>query len=242
MEHSISDIVSWHWFKGNEVTGRLLQDVCLFRSAVLFDSGLRENFGGHGRNFGDTHYADFDSYHVVASQNNIILGTIRITPPEIANVTSSVLGFEDYKAFVASLNYDLKNTIEMNRLMVKADTRKLNLGKMLLYAAVGVIENIWDRERFLIICSAGNCASQASYLKRHSDFETVENMPDRFSELFNDSVSFLKYRQPPYLKGATEIKIFSELFAKQVSLPWSRLEMSFKSTQKNYSDVLDAEL
>lgn len=222
------DDITWHWFKGNEVSGRLLQDVCLFRSCVLFDSGLRENFGSHGKNFGDTQYSDFDSYHIVASRHDEILGTIRVTPPHNDTVTAGVLGSVDFKALVNRLGFKLSHVVEVNRLMVDERTRQHNLGRMLIFAAIGLIEKLWDRDEVLIIGSAGNCTKQAQFTLKHTDFEKIPEMDDRFSETFSDDITFLRYGYAPYAKGEVHIRFFQELFAKQRMLPWKQLKVSYQ--------------
>lgn len=226
MELSIDDL-SWNWFRGNEVHGSLLQDVCLFRSFVLYDSGFRKNFGAYGRNFGDVQFSDFDSYHIVARAGKQVLGTVRVTPPQVETVAASVLGPEDYQSLIAKLGTDLDHVIEINRLMIDGRVRKLNLGRTLMYASVALIENLWDRSKMTIIGSAGNCTKQAQFFLNYTDYEKIPGVSDHFASTFNDHVTFLRYKQPPYVRGAEWIESFKKILGPKAKADFHRLEMAY---------------
>lgn len=228
MDISFNDL-SWYWFKGNEVTGRLLQDVCLFRSCVLFESGFRKNFGSSGKNFGDIQYSDFESYHVIACLGDEILGTVRVTPPGVETVALSVLGLQDYKQLIQQMSTSLDRVIEINRLMIDNRVRKLNLGRTLMYASIGLIENVWKRNDMTVIGSAGNCTKQAQFFLNHTDYEKIPGVSDKFASTFNDDITFLKYRNPPYEKGSDKIDFFKGIFNVQLPFPGTRLKMSYET-------------
>lgn len=228
-----TDELSWYWFKGNEVSGRLLQDVCLFRSCVLFDSGFRSNFGNLGKNFGDIQYSDFESYHIVACYNQEILGTIRISPSSVETVTLNILGLTDYQVLIKQLGTSLDQIVETNRLTIDERVRKLNLGRTLIYASIALIENIWDRSQMTIIGSAGNNTKQTDFITKHTDYKKIPDFPGRYSSIFNDQITFLKYDNPPYTKGAAKIEFFKNLFKKQEAVPWPRLTTNYQITPLN---------
>lgn len=217
MDISRNDL-SWYWFKGNSVSGRLLQDVCLFRSHVLFDRGARKNFGIAGANFGDVQFSDFESYHVVACLGDEILGVIRVTPPRTEMVSSTVLGRDGFSQLLDTLETDRNHVVEINRLMVDARVRKLNLGRTLIYAAISLIHLLWDRSSMTVIGCAGHNLRQVDFCLKHTDFERISSVEDMFVPTFHDHVSFLKYRPAPYTKGVDWISFFAERF-RQVSAP-----------------------
>ena len=216
-----------YWFKGNEVQGSLLQDVCLFRSFVLFDSGFRKNFGNNGRNFGDIQYSDFESYHIIACHKDQLVGTVRVTPPYTETVAQSVLGQADYEDLLKLIGTDLNSVIEINRLMVDSRIRKLQLGRTLMYAAVALIENVWDRNQMTIIASAGNVTKQAEFFQKHTDYERISNVTDKFAAAFNDDITFLKYKNPPYTKGTEWIEYFKEKLDQKAKPTFDRLKMGY---------------
>jgi predicted GNAT family N-acyltransferase len=216
--------LSWFWFKGNSVQGSLLQDTCLFRSQVLFDSGTRKDFGISGRRYGDVQFADFESFHIVACLDKEILGTIRITPPFVETVAESVLGLEDYAKLLLHLQAEPSRVIEINRLMIDARVRKSALGRTLMHAAVALIENLWDRSQMVIIGSAGNCTKQAQFFVKYTDYEIIPGVANKFAETFNDQITFLKYKSPPYEKGSDWIEFFKEEFKVLKPPPFVRAE------------------
>lgn len=226
MELSLNDL-DWYWFKGNAIQGRLLQDVCLFRSHVLFDGGTRENFGSDGLNFGDIQYSDFESIHIVACLKDEILGVVRITPPRSETVAWSVLGKERYLQFLDSIDTDLNHVIEINRLMIDGRVRKLNLGRTLMYAAIALIHLLWDRPAMTIIGSAGNTTKQAAFFQNYTDYERVPEIPDVAAKMFKDDITLLKYRLPPYTKGVEWIDFFKEEFRKPSSPPFQTFRMGY---------------
>jgi len=209
--------LEWYWFKGNEVLGALLQSVCLFRSQVLFDRGFRQDFSEDGRLFGDVTYADFESYHVVAASAGRILGTVRVTPPHVENVARSVLGAAEYKALLEKIEVRRDRCLEINRLMIVAGFRKLGLGRTLIYAAVALIETVMNRKDFAILASAGNCTKQADFCLKYTDYERIAGVPNRFESAFNDEVTFLLYKNPPYEKGREDIERFRAIFAGEIA-------------------------
>ncbi|NUM59369.1 MAG: hypothetical protein HUU56_12095 [Bdellovibrionaceae bacterium] len=209
MEFSLSQL-RWHYFKGNEVNASLLQKICLFRSYVLFDSGFRQNFSQLGSDFGDIQYTDFESYHIIATAGEEILGTVRVTPPSGKTVALSVLGYDDYNSLIKLLNTTPEKILEINRLMIDSRVRKLNLGRTLMYASMALIENVWNRSEMTIIGSAGNCTKQAKFFLDYTDYEKIPGVSDRFASNFNDHITFLKYANPPYKKGAQQIEEFKK--------------------------------
>jgi predicted GNAT family N-acyltransferase len=219
--------LNWYWFKGNEVQSSLLQDVCLFRSYVLFDSGFRKNFGQAGKNFGDIQYSDFESYHIIACYKDQLVGTVRVTPPFTETVAHSVLGTDDYKQLIQHVGAELSSVIEINRLMVDSRVRKLQLGRTLMYAAIGLIENIWDRSQMTIIGSAGNVTKQAEFFQKHTDYEKIPDVPKKFALAFNDEITFLKYKNPPYVKGAEWIEFFKGKLSENARPKFDRLKMGY---------------
>ncbi|MBL7545564.1 MAG: hypothetical protein JNL11_17225 [Bdellovibrionaceae bacterium] len=154
------DDLNWYWFKGNEMPSRLLQDLCLYRSHVICDFGTRKNFGHLGKNFGDMQYADFESYHIVLCRKDEILGSVRVTPGFVETVAAATLGEADYMKLIARLGTSLNKVLEINRLLIDYRVRRLNLGRILMYAAIGLIENVYDRKEMTIIGSAGNCTKR----------------------------------------------------------------------------------
>ncbi len=227
-QHEISGRdLSWYWFKGNEVPSRLLQNVCLFRSFVLYDSGFRKNFGHSGANYGDVQYSDFESYHIMACYQDQLIGTVRITPPFTETVASSVLGPTEYKELIQHLGTKLSQVIEINRLMVDARVRKLQLGRTLMYAAVALIENQWDRSQMTIIGSAGNVTKQAEFFQKHTDYERIEGIQEKFASAFHDQITFLKYRNPPYAKGQEWIEFFKEKLNETAKPHFDHLQMGY---------------
>lgn len=228
MEISLNRL-SWYWFKGNSVSGRLLQDVCLFRSHVLFDGGTRENFGSDGLNFGDIQYSDFESYHIVACLADEILGVVRITPPRSETVAWSVLGKERYLTLLEGLETDLNHVIEINRLMIDRRVRKLNLGRTLMYAAVALIHQLWDRSAMTIIGSAGNNTKQSAFFLNYTDYERVAGVSDIFATTFKDDITFLKYRLPPYSKGVEWIDFFRQELRKPSLPPFASFRMGYET-------------
>lgn len=227
MEISLNDL-DWYWFKGNAVSGRLLQDVCLFRSHVLFDGGTRENFGNEGANYGDIQYTDFESFHIVACVKDEILGVVRITPPRSETVAWSVLGKERYLQLLEGLETDLNHVIEINRLMIDRRVRKLNLGRTLMYAAIALIHRQWDRTAMTIIGSAGNLTKQAAFFMNYTDYERVPGVSDIFASTFKDDITFLRYRMPPYTKGADWIEFFKKEFRRPSSPPFVSFRMGYE--------------
>jgi len=199
MELTLNDL-NWYCFKGKEVKASLLQKICLFRSFVLFDSGFRKNFSQVGQDFGDIQYTDFESYHIVASHQDEILGTVRVTPPSGKTVALSVLGNEEYKSLINLLETTPDKVLEINRLMIDS----------LMYAAIAFIENNWNRADLTIIGSAGNCTKQAKFFLDHTDYKKIPHVSDKFASTFNDDITFLKYANPPYSKGTDEIDFFKK--------------------------------
>lgn len=202
--------LDWHYFKGNSIKASLLQKVCLFRSFALYDSGFRKNFDTEGAYYGDVQYTDFESYHIVASVNNQILGTVRITPSNARTVAETVLGKEKYLQMIAKLNTESHFVLEINRLMIDSRFRKLNLGRTLMYAAISLIEKKWNRQEMTIIGSAGNCTKQTQFFLNYTDYKKIENADDVYAEAFNDKITFLKYALPPYTKGTEFIDYFGK--------------------------------
>lgn len=202
------DSLNWHFFKGNSVHASLIQKVCLFRSFILFDSGFRKSFDTEGANYGDIQYSDFESFHIIASLNNQILGTIRITPSKARTVTESILGKEKYLSLLSDLKVNPNDLLEINRLMVDSRFRKLNLGRSLIFSAIALIENLWVRDKMTIIGSAGNCSKQTQFCLNHTDFHKIEFLDNFFSAVFSDEVTVLKYALPPYSKGTEQIEYF----------------------------------
>ncbi len=237
MEIQFNDL-EWFWFKGNQINSKILQDVCLFRSCVLFDSGFRKNFGVSGKNFGDIQYADFESYHVVASLNQEIMGTVRVVPPHVENLTYGILGSNEYKNYVQHLHTTPDKIIEINRLMIDDRVRKLNLGRTLMFASVALVENIWKREEMTIIGIGGHKTRQVDFFTNYTDTERVEGYPDKFYPAYNDNVSFLRYKQRPYDKGHEKVEFFKKIFSEQKDLPFETYKMNYKI----HSFIEDAEV
>ena len=208
----IFEDIYWNWFKGNEISAKQLQSIGIFRSQVLFNLGLRKSFGPFEMDFGDLRYVDFESYHIVAYYKSKLIGSIRVTPPMLETVTFGAMGMKLYLETLEMLGGDLNNVIEINRLMVDPDYRDLSLGRTLIYAAVALIENIWDRSKMLILGSAGHCMGQTEFVLKHTDFQKIPNREECFSQLFNDKLTFLYYKQAPYLKGVELISFFQNLF------------------------------
>lgn len=221
------DDLQWYWFKGNEMPSRLLQDLCLYRSHVICDFGTRKNFGYLGKNFGDIRYADFESYHIILCRKDEVLGSVRVTPGIVETVAASVLGETDYMNLINHLEVSLDKVIEINRLLIDYRVRRLNLGRILMYAAIGLIENVWDRKEMTIIGSAGNCTKQTQFFLNYTDYEKIPNVADKYTKDFDDTITFLKYRQAPYDKGADKIEFFKELFKNPTPFPWSRLRTGY---------------
>ncbi len=221
----ISDL-QWYCFKGNEVPGSLLQSVCLFRSKVLFDSGFRKDFDEQGRLFGDVAYADFESHHVVATVGDRLIGTVRVTPPSGENVARSVLGPLLYGNMISKIDGRWDRILEINRLMIDPEFRELKLGRTLMYAAMALIETYFERSEYEIIGSAGNCTRQADFFLKHTDYERIAEMPDHPAPAFNDTISFLRYKQAPYIKGADEIQKFQQVFASRAPVPFRKFAVS----------------
>lgn len=207
--------LEWTWFKGNEVSARLLQSVGMFRSYVLYDLGQRKNFGPLEHDFGDIRYVDFESYHIVASYEGMLVGAIRVVPPMIETVTLSILGMEDYKTVIEKMGGSLTKVIETSRIVVDHRFRQLSLGRTLVYAAIALIELLWNREEMFIICSGGNCAGQAEFLQGKTDYCRIPGELNRFSATYNDEITLLVYKQRPYTKGVEWIESFKEKFSHQ---------------------------
>jgi predicted GNAT family N-acyltransferase len=226
VDFSIAEL-NWYWFKGNAVTARLLQDTCLFRSHVLFDSGTRKDFGKYGKRFGDVQYADFESYHIVACRQSEILGTIRVTPPLVETVGASVLGPEDYAKLLDHVGARAEQVIEINRLMIDRRIRKSELGRTLMYAAVALIENLWDRQKMVILGSAGNNTKQTQFFVNYTDYELIPGVANKFADTFNDQITFIKYKNPPYVKGADWIEVFKREFRLIGTPPFVRFDLGY---------------
>ena len=96
--------------------------------------------------------------------------------------------------------------------------RDLSLGRTLIYAAIALIENIWNRSKMLILGSAGNCIGQTEFVLKHTDFQKIPNREGSFSELFNDQLTYLYYKQAPYFKGVELILFFQKIFKQKNSL------------------------
>ncbi len=227
--------LDWYWFKGNDVKASILQGVCRFRSYVLYGSGFRKNFGTTGKNFGDTYYTDFESYHIVAAINNVIIGTVRITPPNSETVGLSILGDEKYSAFLKKIDLSFENIVEINRLMVDDRFRSLKLGQTLMHAAVALTEKIWNLDHIEILGTAGNCTKQVDFFVKHTDYRKIEGLENFIAPEFNDEVTLLKYGKRPYNKGAKQIDEFVQLF----NLNDCRPTLNFKS---NYDHSLFNEM
>ena len=215
----------WHWFKGNSVRGSLLQSVSRFRSRVLYDSGFRKDFGPNGKSFGDISFADFESYHIIASKKGEIYGTVRITPPHAEKVAEQVLGPEDYLRLVKHIGASPEKVCEINRLMIDQSLRKCALGKTLMYASIGLFEAQLDRSKYTIIGSAGNCTKQAQFFTKYTDYMRISDISDRAAPVFNDSISFLIYKNPPYINGKEEIEYFKQLFKGKCTPQFSSFEL-----------------
>jgi predicted GNAT family N-acyltransferase len=198
----------------------------LFRSKVLFDSGFRKDFDEQGRLFGDVAYADFESHHVVATIGDRLIGTVRVTPPSGENVARSVLGPLLYGNLITKIDGRWDRILEINRLMIDPEFRELKLGRTLMYAAMALIETYFERSEYEIIGSAGNCTKQADFFLKHTDYERIAEMPDHPAPAFNDTISFLRYKQAPYIKGADEIQSFRDLFASRSSVPFKKFAIS----------------
>lgn len=218
--------LDWRWFRGRDVQGSLLQSLCLFRSQVLYDRGLRESFGQFGATFGDIQYADFDSYHIVATRGPLILGAVRITPPQAQTITLSILGPEKYADLIRKVNATPESVVEINRLVVDRSSRDLVLGKTLMCAAVALTEMVWHGG-MTIIGTSGNNAKQINLFLRHLDCERIQGVDDVFCEKYNDTVSFVRYKEPPYVKGAQAIDYFKQRL--QYNSP-----PDFEAFQSNY--------
>lgn len=235
MEISLNNL-AWYFFKGNDIPASLLQQVCLFRSNVLFDSGFRKNFDESGEDYGDIQYADFESFHIIACFKNEIIGTVRITPSRAKTVAQSVLGYQDYMKLIELLNTTSDKVLEINRLMIDVRFRKANLGKTLMYAAIALIESHWKRSELTIIGSAGNCTKQAKFFLDHTDYQKIPSVSDKFASTFNDHITFLKYSEPPYTKGVEEIAFFKNHLKRIKSWP---LDIQ---TQKTIAQIIPFEL
>lgn len=219
--------LNWSYFRGYEGTASLLQSICLFRSHVLYDSGFRKNFGSGGASYGDVQYSDFESYHIVASKGDEVVGTIRITPPGAETIALSVLGSARYQELLGRIDAKPSNTLEINRLMIDERFRKQKLGQTLMYAAVGLIENLWDRNQIHIIGSAGNCTKQVDFFLKYTDYQRISDVSNEFAEKFNDEVSFMSYAKPPYVKGAEWVKYFTNYFKEQRQPAWNRFKSNY---------------
>lgn len=207
-----SSEIQWAWFQGSQVSSQLLKNLGVFRSHVLYDLGFRKSFGPLEPDFGDLKYVDFESYHILAIYNGFIIGSVRVTPPQQETVALSVLGKEKYLSMLQKIDARLDNVIEINRLMVDLRFRELALGRTLMYAAVALIENLWNRENVVVIGSAGNCTKQTEFFLKHTDYVRIPDQKDQEAPLFNDAISFLIYQRPPYQKGVEWISFFkSEL-------------------------------
>lgn len=202
--------LDWFYFKGNSISANLLQKVCLFRSFALFDSGFRKNFDTEGAHFGDIQYTDFESHHIIASFQNQILGTVRVTPSCARTVAETVLGKPHYLQLLEKINAQPEKVLEINRLMIDSRFRRLNLGRTLMYAAVALIEKKWNRSEMTIIGSAGNCTKQAQFFLNYTDYKKIENVDEVYADAFSDKITFLKYEQPPYTKGTEFIEHFGQ--------------------------------
>lgn len=218
MELSLEKM-EWIWFKGNQVPAQILQTVCEFRSRVLFDSGFRQNFARFGGSFGDIQYSDFESLHIIAHQNSELLGTVRITLPRQEIVALSVLGIEKYFELLTHIKTDFNHCIEINRLMIDERCRKLALGRTLMYAAIALVENYFQRDQITIIGSAGNCTKQKDFFLKYTDYELIDGVSNYFAKAFNDEVSLLKYKNPPYSNGVEWIHFFDHEFKNLKSIP-----------------------
>ncbi|MCB0369130.1 MAG: GNAT family N-acetyltransferase [Bdellovibrionales bacterium] len=207
MDKSINSL-DWYYFKGSDVRAFLLQQLCLFRSFVLYDSGFRQNFSLEGDKYGDIEFIDFDSYHIIACKDDEIIGTIRVTPPKLKGVTYSILGRNEFQEMLANMGTTHERIIEINRLSVDARYRKLNLGRSLIFSSIALIEKIWNRNEVSIIGSAGNCLGQTQFCLKYTDFKRIPNLEDRYTETFKDKVTFLTYSLPPYEKGQEQIDFF----------------------------------
>ncbi len=226
MEFTFDDL-TWYWFRGNDVNARLLQDVCLFRSHVLYDGGTRKNFGHDGVHFGDVHYTDFDSYHIVACRGREIVGVIRVTPAKCETVTESVLGRMRFAEYLQHLETDRQHTLEINRLMIDPRYRKSNLGRTLMYAAVALIHRQWDRSIMTVIGAAGNITRQVDFFLKYTDYHRVEGWADEYAPAFSDHVSFMVYERTSYTRGLDWIEFFKREFQKN-SIPIFRsFEMGY---------------
>ncbi|MCB9026749.1 MAG: GNAT family N-acetyltransferase [Bdellovibrionaceae bacterium] len=215
----------WYWFKGNSVQGSLLQSVSCFRSRVLFDSGFRKDFGPKGKNYGDISFTDFESYHIIAAKEGKIYGTIRVTPPHAEKVAEQVLGAEDYLKLLKHIGTEANKVYEINRLMIDQSLRKCALGRTLMYAAIGLMEAQLNRSNYTVIGSAGNCTKQAHFFTKYTDYYRISNVNDRAAPIFNDTITFLVYKNAPYIKGKDEIDSFTKMFMSPQNPQFSSFEL-----------------
>lgn len=212
MENSLSQF-NWYAFKGNSGSAMTLQSLCLFRSWTLFDGGKRKNFDKNEVNFGDVQYSDFESFHIAATDRNKLIGCIRVTPPNNRTVTLSVLGKTHYDKMLKEIEGDHSSTVEINRLVVDPSFRKLGLGKLLIAAAFGFIENRWDTKKIKIICCSGNIDHQTTYIKKVTDYSDIKGFEKIWSDVFNDYVSVMVHPAPPYKNNLETITLFTQYFS-----------------------------
>ncbi len=210
------------WFQGASVQASVLQSVCMFRSHVLYDNGFRKNFEINGKSYGDIQYSDFESFHIVATEDDTIWGTIRITPKSSLTVARSVLGEEEFQKLLISIGEmgnSVENVIEINRLMIDPNFRNSSLGQTLMFAAIGLIEILFNRTTTTILGTAGNCTKQLDFFMKYTDYVKIPKFNNANAPQFNDEVTFMIYEQPPYTKGKAEISKFSRQFRTGNRLP-----------------------
>lgn len=223
----------WNFFLGNDVPEQELKDVCMFRSDLLYDKGRRLEFGNLGSNHGDLSAVDYESFHVVALRDGKMSGTIRMSPLCAGSTAQSVWGESKLRQILKNLQIPWDDTFEINRLTVIPRYRKQGLGKLLMYAALGYLYNLKGSERFSVIGSSGNCDKQTHFFLHNTDYEVLNSIvPDEYSAIYNDKITLMSYKHPPFVKGAETIKTFANLLAEK----WSELQLIVESKRNSNSE------
>lgn len=199
-----SDTLDWQIKMPSQVQMQIqkkepwLNEVSELRGQVLYQNGLRPQF-----KLPDGHFYDQDEfeglcYHILAYQQDRLIGAIRLLPlkpPFFHSISSYILGENQFQelleGFLEQKHACLDSThfMEFNCLVVHPDYKHLNLGIRLCALAWVIASKL----NYTVFANANKKLIENYYIKYMGAEFFPKNSGPYFSPLFNDKEVYLFY-------------------------------------------------
>ena len=213
--------VRWDIKTAHEMDDGWIKKLSHLRGEQFYEQGKRPLFRLANGEFYDQDEFDSVSLHVLAYDNEKLIGSIRllpVKPPCYHCISSNIVGEENFIPIIQSLFKNKNRLLEINRLAVHHQYHHLNLA-VYLCAAVWVLA---DQLGNLSFANGNKALLDSFHLKHLGGVYFEKHAGPYYSEHYNDPEIYLiaidKTRMSPYfLRHVQKMAFIDTLYQQKIS-------------------------